>query len=181
MDTSNEDSDLIMLAAYGDMAVARHDFTELNNQLKRGNLQLREAVLVGKTSEGAPTVLDTTNHHGRLGAAMGAVVGLVVGIFAPPMVAAVAIGGAAGAVVATMTDRNLKAGLRRDIAETMDEGTAVVVALLWPVNELWVRRTLSGAVKHTSFPYSESTIASLEQAVAETMSDIAPDGPDHAP
>jgi uncharacterized membrane protein len=181
MDTNNEYSDLIMLAAYGDMAVARHDFTELNNQLKRKNLELREAVLVGKTSDGAQTVLDTTNHHGRHGALMGAVVGVVVGMFAPPMVTAVAVGGATGAVVAKMADHNLKAGLRHDIAETMDEGTAVVIALLAPLDGLWVRRALSGALRHTSFAYSESTIASLERAVAETMSDVAPVSPHRAP
>jgi hypothetical protein len=58
------------------------------------------------------------------------------------------VGGTAVAVVAKIADHNLKAGLRHDIAETMDEGSAVVIALTDPVNELWVRRALGGASRH---------------------------------
>jgi arylsulfatase len=174
MDTKNDDSEVIMLAAYGDMAVARHDFTELNKQLRRGSLWLREAVLVGKNSDGTPTVLDTTNHHGRAGALMGATAGVVAGFFASPMVAMVAVGGVAGAVVAKMADHTLKTGLRHDVARGLAEGTAIVIALTGPFNELWVRRVLSGASSHVSFPYSEPTIASLERAVTEAMSAVSP-------
>jgi uncharacterized membrane protein len=170
----NDDRALIMLAAYDDMTVARHDFTELNKQVKGRNLQLREAVLVGKNSDGTPTVLDTTSHHGRVGALMGVVAGFVLGMLASPLVASVAVGGTAGAVVATMADHTFKAGLRHYIAQGLAEGTAVVIALTGPVNELWVRRALTGASRYTSFPYSESTIARLERAVTELMSVVGP-------
>src|SRR5262249_58022842 len=96
--------------------------------------------------------------------------GLLVGMFASPLVALVAAGGAAGAVVAKMVDHNLKAGLRHYLAKGLAEGSAVVIALTVPINEVWVRRVLSGASGYASFPYSESAIASLERAVAETMS-----------
>jgi arylsulfatase len=176
MDPKTDEGAVIMLAAYGDMALASHDFIQLNKQLKRKNLRLREAVLVGKNRDGIPAVLDTTSHHGRVGAMMGATIGLVVGMFAPPLVVAVAVGGAAGMAVATMADHNLKAGLRHDIAPGLAEGTGVVIALTTPLEELWVRRALGGALSHTSLPYSESTIASLERAVAEVMSAVSPIG-----
>jgi hypothetical protein len=75
---------------------------------------------------------------------------------------------------ATAADHTFRAGLRRYIAQGPAEGTAVVISLTVPVNELWVRRALTGASRYASFPYSESTIARLERAVTELMGVVGP-------
>ena len=56
-------------------------------------------VLVTKDAEGEVTVQETGDHLGRKGAKVGGGVGLVVGLFAPPLLAATAIGAAAGGVI----------------------------------------------------------------------------------
>ena len=76
---------------------------------------MRESVLLGKNTDGTPTVLDTNSgHHGRTRAIVGAGMGFLIGVLTMPVLpVTVAVGAAAGAAVATFADRTLKAGLPR--------------------------------------------------------------------
>jgi uncharacterized membrane protein len=64
-------------------------------------------ILVGKDAAGKVAVRDTGNHLGRRGAGWGGGVGVLVGLFAPPLLASVAIGAAAGAVVGRFAGHRL--------------------------------------------------------------------------
>lgn len=166
--------ELILVAAYGDLACARDDFDELAKQVKQQCFYVREAVMVAKSTDGTPTVLATASgHHGRAGAIGGATIGFLVGLLVPPLPMSVVIGAATGAVVANVADHNLKTGLRHDVGETMAAGQSVVIVLTTPANELWVRRALPGASTHTSVPFPKSTIASLERVVADAINTAA--------
>jgi len=169
MDVGNDDTrELILVSAYDDLSSARDDFDELARQVKQERFRVREAILLGKDLDGMPAVHETSSgHHGRAGAAMGVGVGVLVGLLIPPVPAAMAVGAAAGALVASFADHNLKLGLRHDIAETLAAGTGVVIVLVSSYNELWARRALSRAASHVVVPFAESTIASLEQIVAD--------------
>jgi uncharacterized membrane protein len=166
---------VILVAAYGDLTSARQDFAELAAQVKQERLHVREAVLVGKNNDGTNTVLAMScGHHGRSGAVMGAGIGVLIGWFVPPVAMAIAVGTVVGAAVANFADHELKAGLRHEIAESLAAGTGVVVAVVGPANEPWVQRTLKGASTHAVAPFGESTIASLDNMVAEAMNAVSP-------
>lgn len=171
MDVANDDTrELILVAAYSDLVSARGDFDELARQVKQERFRVREALLLGKEADGSPAVRETSSgHHARAGAAMGVGVGVLVGLFIPPVPAAMAVGAAAGALVASFADHNVKIGLRHDIAETLTPGTGVVVVLVSAYNVLWARRALGGTSSHVVVPFAESSIASLEHTVAEAM------------
>ena len=170
-DTSFAGQDeLILVAAYRDLACARIDFDELAKQVKQERFYVREAVMVGKNTDGTPIVLGTASgHHGRAGAIGGATIGFLVGLLVPPLPVSVVIGAATGAAVANVVDHNLKTGLRHDVAETMAAGQAVVIVLTSPANELWVRRALPGASTHIHIPFPQTTIASLERVVTDAL------------
>jgi hypothetical protein len=87
----------------------------------------------------------------------------------------VAVGAAAGATVAKFADHTLKAGLRHDIAEHLDKATGVVISVVDALDELWAKRALKNADAYVAVPYPDSTIVSLERAVADTMSRVHPD------
>ena len=69
-------------------------------------------ILVGKDADGKVVVADTGNHLGRKGAGWGGGVGVLVGLFAPPLLASVAVGAAAGAIVGKFAGHKVTAAIQ---------------------------------------------------------------------
>jgi uncharacterized membrane protein len=174
MDIMNEKDMLIMVAGYGDLESARHDFADLNDKVKQQRIEIREAVLVGKGDDGVPTAIDTRNRHGRVGAGWGAGVGLLVGLVTPPLMASVAIGATAGMVLAKLADHGLKSGLRHEVAQALVAGTGVVVVVLPETSQPAVERLLAGRSTKSVVCFAESTIATIEKEIAAAMSAVTP-------
>lgn len=166
-----DDHEQILVAAYGDLDRARSDFHELEKRIKHG-LELRAAVLVTKDADGHPQVVEATNRHGRIGAGIGAGLGFLLGVFIPPVPLGVLVGGAAGALVASFAEHELRIGLRHEIGEALEAGTGVVIAAVYANGRVPVELTLYRAVKTSAVRMDKSTVNSLEQAVAEAMSEI---------
>jgi uncharacterized membrane protein len=165
-----------MVSCYRDLVVARRDFDELARQIKKKRVEVRESVLLGSNADGTPVVLSTTSgHHGRTGAIVGASVGFLLGLLTmPALPVSVVVGTVAGAAVANFADHTLKAGLRHDIAEHLAAATGVVITVVGALDELWARHALSGASTYVAVSFPDSTIASLERAVAEAMGERGP-------
>lgn len=177
MDIMNEKDTLILIAPYDDLAAARRDFASLRHQVHQNRYQMREAVLVTKNAEGNPEVLETSANHTRTGAGWGAGIGLPFGLLIPPFAASVAVGAAAGALVAKFADHSLKSGLQRGVGEALTAGSGVVLAMLKPQSRSLVEHALPGATGTSVLPLSDATIASLEAAVAEAMTTAHADHP----
>ena len=169
MDIMNEQDALIMVAAYDDVSTAQRDFETLRIGVKEERFELREAVLVVKDEHGMPAVLEISRHHGESGAGWGAGIGALLGLFVPPMIASVAFGAVAGALVAKFADHTLKSGLRREVGEALAAGTGVVLAICKPPSQQAVERALSGSRRKSTIPFADSTIASLENEVNVVM------------
>lgn len=169
----DDDHDLILLAAYGDLDTARSDFEELTRQLQRG-LELRSAALVSKDTDGNPTVVEVLNHHGRMGAAWGAGIGTLFGLFFAPMLLPILVGAAAGGILASFAEHEVRMGLRHEIGAALDAGTAVVVALTYPNGRGSAQRTLRHAVEFRSLRVDQATIDLLDETVAEEITRIHP-------
>jgi uncharacterized membrane protein len=175
MDIMNDKDTLILIAPYDDLAIAHRDFASLAHQVHQNRFQMPEAVLVTKNAEGHPEVLETIANHARTGAGWGAGIGILFGLLIPPFGASVAVGAAAGALVAKFADH--KSGLRHEVGEALTAGIGVVLAMLKPEGRSSVERALPGATGTSVLALSDATIASLEAAVAEAMTTADPDHP----
>lgn len=174
MDIMNQKDALILIAPYDDLAAARRDFASLRQQLHEKRLEVREALLVAKTAEGEPEVLETSANHARSGAGLGIGVGILFGLLIPPFVASIAIGAAAGALVAKFADHSLKTGLQHEVGEALEAGSGVVLAVLKPASRTSLEHALPGAIRTSVIPFSDATIAILETAIAEAMAPVHP-------
>ncbi len=114
----------VLVVGYQDIGAARRDFDGLLRLVKAKTVKVEGVILVAHDADGNVTVADTGDHVGRKGAGWGAGVGLVVGLFAPPLLASVVVGGAAGAVVGKFADHQLKTGIRDKIGEALPPGSA---------------------------------------------------------
>ena len=167
----DDDHELILVAAYGDLDRATTDFHELEKRIKHG-MELRAAVLVTKDDEGQPHVVEAHNRHGRVGAGIGAGLGFLLGVFIPPVGLGVLLGGAAGALVASFAEHELRIGLRHEIGEALEANTGVVIAVVYPNGRAPVEKTLYRAAKTTALRMDKSTVNSLEDEVAKVMAEI---------
>jgi uncharacterized membrane protein len=116
-----------------------------------------------------PAVLEISRHHGQTGAGWGAGIGALLGLFVPPLIASVAFGAAAGALVAKFADHSLKTGLRREVGQALAAGSGVVLVICKPPSQPGVERALSGSLRKSIVPFADATIASLEKEVDVVM------------
>jgi arylsulfatase len=84
----------LLVAASPDRETARTEFAALAEAIAAKQVASQGMILVSKDGDGAVTLDDTGNHLGRRGAGWGGGVGVLVGLFAPPMLASVAVGAA---------------------------------------------------------------------------------------
>ena len=168
---ADDDHELVLVAAYADLETATDDFGDLERSLKHG-LEVRGAALVSKNAAGQPEVVEAANRHGRLGVGMGAGVGALFGLFAPPLGLSVLVGAAAGGLLAAFAEHELRTGLRNEVAEALETGTAVIVAISYPNGRVPVENVIHHATMFRELPLDSSTIRSVEQVIAEAMAMI---------
>ncbi|HOB48240.1 MAG TPA: DUF1269 domain-containing protein [Mycobacterium sp.] len=161
----DDDHQLILVAAYGDLDAARTDFGELERRLKHG-MELRSAALVTRDDQGHAEVVEAANRHGRSGALIGAGIGALFGLVFEPLLLALVVGGAGGAVAAAVAEHELRSGLRHEVGAALDNGTAVVLALAYPNGRSDVENTLYRAHSVTALPLDRATVKSLDDTVA---------------
>src|SRR5947208_13663158 len=96
--------------------LAKKDFESVMQLAEDKAITVEGVVLVQKDAKGEVEVNETGDHLGRKGVKVGGGVGLVVGLFAPPLLAATAVGAAAGGAMSKLVKHRLENG----IAEKMD-------------------------------------------------------------
>jgi arylsulfatase len=166
---------LVLVAGYEELKGARRDFDALAERVKDKRIALRGAVLVAKDADGNATMIDTGDHLGRKGAGWGAGVGVAVGLFAPPLLASVVIGAAAGGLVGKFADHRIQSGLQDNIGQALAAGSAVVIAVLPPGSRLAVEQALAGSAMTSVVEMEAPTLKGLEASLAEAMHKFNPD------
>lgn len=172
-----EHHQLILIAAYGDLEAAQTDFRDLESRVKHG-VELRSAALVTKGDDGEAQVLEATNRHGRLGAAIGAGLGLLAGLVFQPVLLGLVVGGAGGALVAAVAEHELRSGLKNEVGAALQKGTAVILALVYPDGENQIKTTLERAHSISIVELDRTTVKSLDDAVAAEVAKLNADSPD---
>src|SRR5215475_6573485 len=166
----------VLVAGYQDLDKARKDFDGLVGLVKARQVKVEGVILVAHDESGEITVADTGDHAGRKGLGWGAGVGVVVGLFAPPLLASAAVGGAAGALAGKFADHKLKAGIHDKLGEALPPGSAGIIAVFPDDDRLAIEQALAGSVVK-SLVESDKTglIKGLKSSLAEAMGKFVPD------
>ncbi|WP_395659783.1 sulfatase-like hydrolase/transferase [Nocardioides sp.] len=169
------DNLILVVAAYQDLEAAQREFDTLAAQVADRQVASRGLILVSKDAEGATTVHDTGDHLGRRGAGWGGGVGVLVGLFAPPLLASVAVGATAGAVVGKFTGHKVRGAIEEKIGDAMPAGTAFVIGLFPPDERLAVEQQLTGSPAKSVVEMDEAGLRDLQDALGEAMGKFSPD------
>jgi uncharacterized membrane protein len=153
----------VLIAAYLFEDIAKQDFDAVLKLAEHKTITFEGVVLVQKDADGEVHVAETGDHLGRKGAKIGAGVGLVIGLFAPPLLAATAVG---------ERDKFAKHWLETGIAKKMDTalppGSAGVIA----VNDMEdgaVGKALANAVKESVAQIDGTSAKGLKAGLAEAQ------------
>ncbi len=169
------DTLMLLVAGYPDPQTAQSEFDALVDQVQGKQISSRGLILVAKDGDGKVTVRDTGDHLGRKGAGWGGGVGVLVGLFAPPLLASVAVGAAAGAVVGKFAGHKVRAAIESQISEALKPGSAVVIGIFPASQRLAAEQALPGAPLKSVVESDDDSIGELKAALGEAMGKFNPD------
>ena len=163
----------VLIAAYLFEDLAKRDFDAVLKLAEDKTITVEGVVLVQKDADGEVQVTETGDHLGRKGAKVGGGVGLVVGLFAPPLLAATAVGAVAGAVTGKFARHRLESGIGEKMDAALPPGSGGVIVVYDSDGAAAVDDALANAVKKSVAQIDGSSASELKTGLAEAQAGMA--------
>src|SRR6478609_1157192 len=163
---------VLVVGSYDDAAAASSDYQALRGGQDTGGYEIVGAVVLVRDKDGKVQVKEHGDKSVGHGAAWGAGAGVVVGLFAPPLLAATAVGAGIGAILGKIKKGREEKKFGVDVDEYLAPGTSAVVAV---VDDKWadnVEKALTRADKRISKAIEADDYEKLQQAIAKSADDI---------
>lgn len=161
----------VLIGGYLSTQAAREDYEAA---LSCG-ARLWGAVVVSKDLEGNVSV-EQTDHMVEEGAAGLAAVGFAVGLFAPPLLAATAIGAAMGAAGGKVLHKRTGSKIEETAGETIPIGGAGLIVAYPHKAAGKVEPAVTRAIKHVVGEAEGHHVKALKSALAEAQQKMAEEG-----
>jgi uncharacterized membrane protein len=165
---SDEQKDVV-IAAYLFDDLAKKDFEAVLKLAEEKRITVEGVVLVQKNRKGDVEVSETGDHLGRKGLKIGGGVGLVVGLFAPPLLAATAVGAALGGLTGKFAKHRLESGIGKKMDDALPPGSGGVIAVYDTGGADTVDKALVNAVKKSVAQIDGMSAKKLKAGLAEAQ------------
>jgi uncharacterized membrane protein len=163
----------VLIAVYLIPDLAKQDFDALLKLIEDKAVESDGVVLVTKDPEGEVHVEETGDHLGRKGAKVGGGVGLVVGLLAPPLLAATAVGAAAGGLLGKFARKRVASGIGEKMDEALPPGSAGVIAIYEHAHADLVDGALTNAIRKSTAQIDKASAKELKAGLAEAGAGLA--------
>ena len=163
----------VLIGVYLIPDLAQQDFAAFVKLAENKTISTDGVVLVAKDTEGVVHVEETGDHMGRRGAALGGGVGLVVGLFAPPLLAATAIGAALGGVTGKFARKRVEAGIAEKMDDSLPPGSAGIIAIYEHDHADIVDETLANAIRKSTAQIDKASAKELKAGLEEAGAGLA--------
>ena len=165
----------VLVAGYQNIHEATEDFESLVALVKEKRVEIEGVILVTHAQDGSVAVRQTGDNLGRKGLGWGGGVGLAVGLFAPPLLASVAVGAVAGGVIGKFVDHRVENDIHDKIGENLPPGSAGIIAIFDDEQRLGVEQALTAAQLRSVVQGDKQGTAALKESLAEAMGKFSPD------
>jgi uncharacterized membrane protein len=162
---------MLYVASYSDAASAKQDFESLK-ALEGDDLEVDAAVVMSRGADGKVDVLEEGDGTVGAGAVLGGGVGLVVGLFAPPLLAATAIGAGIGAVLGHFTKKHEEKELGVELDEYLPPNSSAVVVIIDNKYLDRVEKAIGKADKRVNKAIDSGDYDKLQTALAKSSDEI---------
>ena len=169
----SDDQKDVVIAAYLFEDLAKKDFDAVLKLAEDKTITVEGVVLVQKDTGGEVHVTETGDHPGRKGAKLGGGAGLVVGLFAPPLLAATAVGAAAGGVMGKFAKHRLESGIGEKMDDALPPGSGGVIAVYDSDGADAVDAALANAVKKSVAHIDGTSAKELKAGLAEAQAGMS--------
>ncbi len=169
----NEGKNIVIMAAYPAIDLAEKNFDQLTQLANDKKIKTEGMILVENSEEGKIRVTQTGDKLGRKGMGWGGGVGLLVGLAAPPLLASVAVGAAAGGLIGKFTSKRMKTGIEEGLGDKLKPGTAVIITLVEEKDKLIAEQALEDSPAKSVAPIKG--IRDLKEALDEASGKFEPD------
>jgi len=162
----------LVVGSYDNDAVASEEYHALRNGQDAGGYEILGAVVLVRDKDGKVQVKDHGDKSVGHGAGWGAGAGVVVGLFAPPLLAATAVGAGIGAIVGKIRKNREEKQFGVDVDEYLAPGSSAVVAI---VDDRWadkVEKELDRADKRISKAIDADDYEKLRKAIEQSADDV---------
>lgn len=171
----SKEHDIVIVAVYPVAELATRDFDQLVRQVKDKKIRSDGMILVEKDADGNLSVRQTGDHLGRKGVEWGGGVGLLVGLFAPPLLASMAVGAAAGAVVGKFAKHKIVDSLEGGLGQNLKPGQAAILAIVEERDRLAAEQALADSPAKSVAVMDEGGAKGLKAALNEARGKFNPD------
>ncbi|MFN8187197.1 MAG: arylsulfatase [Gaiellales bacterium] len=165
----------VFVGGYRDIDAATNEFDALAGLVAAKQVKIEAAILITHAEDGTVSVRQTADHRGRKGVEWGGAVGVLVGLAAPPLLAATAVGAAAGGLVGRFVDKRMETQLHDQIGEHLPPGTAGIIAVFDDEQRLAVEQALPNALAKSVVQTDKKGVRALKDGLAEAMGKFVPD------
>ena len=169
----SKDQKDVLIAAYLIEDLAKRDFDAVVKLAEDNAISIEGIVLVQKDSDGEVHVTETGDHLGRKGVKAGGGVGLVVGLFAPPLLAATAVGAAAGGLAGKFAKHRLESGIGEKMDAALPPGSGGVIAVYDSDGAAAVDGALANAVKKSVAQIDGTKAKELKAGLEEAQAGMS--------
>ncbi len=153
---------------------AADDFKALKAGEDASEYQVVGAVVMNRDASGKVDVQEhDSGAHVAGGAVLGGTAGLVVGLFAPPLLAATAVGAGIGAVVGKLSKKHQEKQLGVELEEYLPPGSSAVVAVVDDVYADKVEAALVNSDKRINKAIDKGDYDELQQAISESADEVS--------
>jgi uncharacterized membrane protein len=175
-DSTNEEDKKryeVLLAAYLFVAPGRQDYEAVMKLVEDKAVSVQGVVLVSKDHAGEMHIEEAGDHLVRHGAELIGGAGLVVGLFAPPLLAATAIGAGIGGLLAKFAKHRVESGIEEKLKETLPDGAATLIAIYDCKDADAVRAAVANSPKTSFADIDGKSVKELKAGLAEAQAGMA--------
>jgi arylsulfatase len=151
----------VLIAVYLFEDLGRKDYDAVMDLVGEKSIDVQGVVLASKNADGEMEVIEAGDHAVRKGATMLGGAGLVVGLFAPPLLAATAVGAGIGAAAGKFAKHRLESGIAEKLDVVLPDGSAALIAVYDSDDADKVREAIPNAIR--------SSVAQIEGKDAKEL------------
>jgi uncharacterized membrane protein len=128
--STTDDQIELFVAVFGNETEAKEMLRDFQAAQKQGSIDLIDAAVIVRTSDGKVKVEETVDPSAKKWAGRGAIAGGLVGLIFPPSIIATAlVGGGAGAIWGKIRDKGIPDSELKAIGDSMDPGSSAIIAI----------------------------------------------------
>jgi len=169
----DSDNLVLVVGSYADAGAAADDFNTLKAGEKAGEYEVVGAVVMNRDASGKVDVKEHGDERTAGGAVLGGTAGLVVGLFAPPLLAATAVGAGIGALLGYLSKRHAEKKLGVDVEEYLPPGSSAVVAVVDDTYADKVENALVKSDKRINKAIDSGDYDQLQKAISKSSSEVS--------